>query len=86
MQVLEIQSSYGLTTSMTEKRPEGAHSYNIDCHQFMAEQRTWAKHGATRGLALGVITLDFDRIWMTAKEVNQVADAIQSTRSPITLG
>lgn len=86
MQVLEIQSTHGLTTSMTEKRPEGAHSYTLDCNQFIAEQRSWAKKGATRGLALGVVTLDFDRIWMTAEEVSQVAAAIQSTRSPITLG
>jgi len=85
MQVLEIQSTHGLTTSMTEKRPEGTHSYTIDCRQFMGDQRSWAKHGATRGLALGVMTLDFDRIWMTAEEVSRVAAAIQSTRSPLTL-
>jgi hypothetical protein len=71
---------------MTEKRTEGAHSYKIDCGQFMAEQRSWTKNGATRGLSLGVMTLDFDRIWIKADEVSQITTAIQSGRSPIALG
>lgn len=86
MEILEIQSSHGLTTSILEKRPEGAHSYQVNCRQFSSAQRNWQKHDAGRGLALGVITLDFERIWIKAEEVNQVADAIQSTRSPLSLG
>lgn len=85
MQVLEIKSSHSLTTSRTENRPSGAHSYTIDCHQFLGDQRSWEKQGAPRGLALGVLTLEFDRIWMTAVEASKVAAAIQSAQSPLTI-
>jgi hypothetical protein len=86
MEILEIQSSHSLTTSMTGTRPMGAHSYQLNCRQFMSEQRSWEKKEASRGLPLGVMTLGFERLWITAEEVIQVANAIQSTRSPITLG
>ncbi|HZQ05498.1 MAG TPA: hypothetical protein VFD70_02900 [Anaerolineae bacterium] len=86
MEILEIKSSSSLTTSMTATRPAGAHSYNLNCRQFLTEQRSWEKSGAARGLPLGVMTLDFERIWITAEEVNQVANAIKSTQTPLSLG
>ena len=86
MEILEIQSSHSLTTSIPEKRLVGGHSYQLNCHQFANARRSWQKAGAARGIALGVMTLGFERIWMTAEEVTQVADAIQSARSPLALG
>ena len=86
MEILEIKSSSILTSSITATRPVGAHSYSLNCSQFMTEQRSWTKREATRGLPMGVMTLDFERIWVTADEVTQIAAAIKSTHSPLALG
>ncbi len=86
MEILEIQSTHSLTTSMTDSRPVGAHSYQINCRQFNAEYRSRQKDSAARGHALGVMTLGFERIWITTEEIEQVAAAIQSTRSPVVIG
>ncbi len=86
MEILEIQSTHSLTTSMTDSRAIGAHSYQINCHQFDSQYRSRQKDSAARGHALGVMTLGFERIWITGEEVEQVAAAIQSKRSPIALG
>lgn len=86
METLEIHSLHSLTTSMIEKRPEGEHTYQLTCRQFNSTYRSWQKNSETRAHALGVMTLGFERIWITPEEVSQVAAAIQSERSPITLG
>ncbi len=86
MEIIEIQSSHSLTTSIPESRPMGTHSYQLNCGHFLLLQKSWQKNGAARGLALSVITRSFERIWITAEEVRQVVSAIQSKRSPIALG
>lgn len=86
MEILEIQSSSSLTTSITAARPVGAHSYHLNCRQFLTEQRSWAKSGAVRGLPLAVMTLAFERLWLTPDQVAEVATAIKSTRTPLSLG
>jgi hypothetical protein len=86
MDIIEIQSSHSLTTSIPESRAVGTHSYQLNCGHFLLLQKSWQKNGAARGLALSVITRSFERIWITADEVRQVRFAIQSQRSPIALG
>lgn len=86
MEILRIQSSHGLTTSILEQRPAGEHTYQLNCRQFQSAYRDWRRTKAAEGQALGVMTLDFERIWISQDEVEQVAAAIQSTRSPLTLG
>ena len=85
MEILKIESAYGLTTTITTQRPVGAHTYKINTRQFQTVHRDWQRHNAAQGLALGVMTLDYERIWMTTEEVEQVAAAIQSVHSPLTL-
>ncbi len=86
MDIIEIQSSHSLTTSIPESRAVGTHSYQLNCGYFLLLQKSWQKNGAARGLALSVITRSFERIWITAEEVRQVLSAIQSKRSPVALG
>lgn len=86
MEILEIQSTHSLITSMTDQRAEGVHSYQINCRHFDSMQQSWLNKGATRGQALSVLTRKFERIWFTAKEVATVAAAIRSARSPLALG
>lgn len=86
MEILEIQSSHSLLTSMPDSRPVGAHVYQVNCRHFASTYRSWQKDSAARGHALGVRTLGFERIWITAEEIEQVAAAIQSARSPLALG
>lgn len=86
MENLEIQSTHSLITSMPDSRPLGVHSYQIRCHQFDSAYRDWQKNKLTQGHALAVMTVGFERIWFTGDEATQVAAAIQSKSSPITLG
>lgn len=86
MDILEIQSSHSLLTSMPDSRPVGAHVYQVNCREFASTHRTWQKTKSAQGHALGVRTLSFERIWITAEEIEQVAAAIKSSRSPVALG
>jgi len=86
MEILEIQSSHSLLTSRPDSRPVGAHVYQVNCRQFTSTYKSWLKDGATRGQALAVMTVGFERIWMTPEEAEQVAAAIRSTHSPLALG
>lgn len=86
MDILEIQSSHSLTSSIPDSRPTGKHSYQVNCRHFISMQKNWQKDGSARGLALSVMTRSFERIWITAEEVRQVLSAIQSKRSPVAIG
>ena len=86
MEILEIQSSHSLMTSMPDSRPVGAHVYQMNCRQFTSTYRSWKMNSVARGHALAVMTLGFERIWITGEEAEQLAAAIQSTCSPVALG
>ncbi len=85
MEILEITSSHSLTTSIPDKRPLGAHSYQVNCRQFISTYKNWQRHSPAPRPAFGVMTLTFDRIWITEAESAQVAAAIQATQSPLAL-
>ncbi len=85
MEILEIKSSHSLLTSRPDSRPEGAHVYQVNCRQFTSTYKSWQKNGATLGQALAVMTLGFERIWITAQEAEQVAAAIRASSSPLAL-
>jgi hypothetical protein len=86
MDILEIQSSHSLLTSRPDSRPAGAHIYQVNCRQFTSSYKSWQKDGATRGQALAVLTVGFERIWVTGEEAEQVAAAIRSDHTPLALG
>lgn len=86
MEILEIQSSHSLITSMPGSRESGAHVYRVHCRQFASALKNWQKNDAPRGLHLAVMTLGMDRIWITKEEAELVAASIQSARSPLALG
>ncbi len=85
MEILEINSSHSLTMSMTDKRPAGAHSYQVNCRQFISIYEKWLKQSAARENTFGVMTLGFERIWVTKPECAEISKAIQTSRSPLTL-
>ncbi len=85
MEILEIRSSHNLMNSILDKRPLGANTYKISCRQFMTVYRTWLKDGAAREHSFGVMTLGFERIWISKDEGTQVAAAIQEMRSPLAI-
>jgi hypothetical protein len=86
MEILEIRSSHSLTSSIPGSRPTGAHSYQVNTRHFISMQQSWQKNGIARGVALSVLTRSFERIWITAEEVRKIGNAIQSQRSPVTIG
>ncbi len=86
MEILKITSSHSLTMSITDKRPVGEHSYRVNCHQFMNTLKTWQKHNAVPRQPFGVMTLGFERIWVTEPECAEISTAILASHSPITIG
>ena len=85
MEILEIRSSHDLTGNSPQARRAGAHSYKVNCRQFTLARRAWQRDAEPRAPSLGVMTLGFERIWITAEETKQVAEAIEMTRSPLAL-
>ena len=59
MEILEIRSAHDLTTSATDKRREGAHSYQVNCRQFTSMHRTWQNDKPPRTPTMWVMTLGF---------------------------
>ncbi len=83
MEILEIRSSHDLTTK--GPRPIGTHAYKLSCRQFLTLYRDWQRDAAARGQDLGLMTLDFERIFISKEESQMVAEAIRATRSPVQL-
>jgi hypothetical protein len=83
MEILEIRSSHNLTNSILDKRQLETHSYKISCHQFMTVYRTWLKGNAALEHTFGVMTLAFERIWISKEEGTLIVSAIQEMRSPL---
>lgn len=83
MEIIEIRSSHSLVTRLTDQRPVGAHSYQVNCRHFTDEYKNWRKNSAAQWHVLRVMTLGFEQIWMTEPESQQVVEAIQAARSPI---
>lgn len=83
MEILEIRSSHNLMNSILDKRQAETHSYKISCHQFMSVYRTWLKDKAALEHSFGVMTLAFERIWISKDEGTQIVTAIQEMRSPL---
>lgn len=85
MEILEIRSSHDLSAKAGQVRLLGAHSYYVNCRQFAARNRDWQKDKAQSPLPLWLMTLGFERIWITEEESKLVEAAIQSTHSPVAL-
>ena len=85
MEILVIQSTANLTTSIIAARAAGEFAYSLNTRQFQTAQRGWAKSEQARGLPLSLMTLDFERIYVTADEVMQIAGAIKATQTPLLL-
>ncbi len=85
MEILEITSSHDLTATSADARRTGAHSYQVNCRQFISLHHSWERDKSLRAGPLGLMTLRLERIWITAAESKRVAEAIQATRSPVAL-
>ncbi len=85
MEIIKIQSSHSLVTSITNDRIAGEHTYSVNCHQYLSSYRSWQRQNGVQSKALGVMTLGYERIWVTEAESKQIADAIQSSHSPFKL-
>ena len=85
MEIIEIKSAHSLLTSITAARPLGAHAYKINCRQYLSVYQTWQKQQRNESPALGVMTLGFERIWITDEECWQISTAIKAASSPVVL-
>lgn len=85
MEILEIRSAHDLTTKVPDERAPGAHAYQVNVRQFISTQREWKRNPAPEGQLQPMMTLGFERIWISEKEIQEVADAIKSMRSPVEL-
>ncbi len=85
MEILTIQSKHSLTAAITTRRPEGDHSYIINARQFGPAYKIWKQISAPHGVPLALMTLGFERIWLTEPEIVQVAAAIRATQPALSL-
>lgn len=85
MEILMIHATTDLRVRPTTERPAGTYLYPVNCYQFSTAQRAWLKERAPRSETIVVMTLDFERIWMTPDEGQQVADAIKGMAPQVTL-
>ncbi len=85
MEILEIRSSHDLTVRPERTRPQGAHSYQVNTRQFSSIYRQWRRQRDESDGNLEVMTLSFDRIWITGPEAQQVSEAIESAQTPIAI-
>ncbi len=85
METLEIQSTRDLTVNTLVMQHPGSYSYRIDRHQFIAaySARQHTQPPATAPLCL--TTEADERIWMSDRESAQVATAIRTARTTVTL-
>lgn len=83
MEIIEIRSAHSLVTRLTDRRPVGEHSYQLNCRHFTTEYNYWRKNSATQKHVLELMTLSFEQIFITEAESGQVAEAIQAVRSAI---
>ncbi len=86
MEIVEIHSTHSLITSIPTSRPTGTHIYKVHCGQFTSAYKAWQKDNAARERPLAIMTVGFERIWLTTQEIEQVVTAIRSATSPIALG
>ncbi len=85
MEIVEIKSSHDLTAMSADARRSGAHSYQVNCRQFVTLHRSWERDKAQQAGPLGLMTLSLERIWITAAESKQIEAAIQSTQPTVLL-
>ncbi len=85
METLIIQSSHDLTARSVAARRSGSHSYRINCRQFLTLERDWQRTRSEPESPLALMTLGFDRIWISKAEAEQVEGAILARNSPLTL-
>lgn len=78
MEIVEISSLHSLLSSNTHARLLGAHSYTINCRQYLVAYQSWQQSRSLKLDTFAVMTLDFHRIWVTATEAQRIADAIQA--------
>ncbi len=85
MEILEVHSHHDLTVRDQDRPRPGAHTYKLNCRQFNTLYRDWQRGARPAPVTLGLMTLGFERIWMTEPELVQVSNAIHSQVSPLAL-
>lgn len=85
MEIIKIKTAHSLMTSITDNRPVGENVYDVNCRQYLVTYGNWQRQKPADAKAFGVMTLGYERIWVTEAECKQIADAIQASRSPLVL-
>ena len=85
MEIIKIKSGHSLITSMTDNRPAGEHVYDVNCRQYLTTYGNWKRQKTEDTKTFGVMTLGYERIWVTEGESKQIAEAIQASSSPFVL-
>ena len=85
METLEIKSARDLTANTLATEHAGAHSYQIDRHQFIAAYSAWQHDRSPASAPLSLMTIAAEKILMNDKESAEVAIAIRASRATVTL-
>ncbi len=85
METLEIHSLRDLATNTLVRQSPGEYRYEIDRHQFIAAYSARQHDESLARAPLGLTTAAAERIWMNDRESAEVATAIRTSRSTVTL-
>ena len=85
METVEIRSAHDLTARQPADRKPGNHAYQLNSRQFLNMQRDWQKKKDEQAENLMIMTLNLDRIWITAAEAKEVESAILAKRASVEL-
>jgi hypothetical protein len=58
----------------------------VNCRQYLGAYRDWQQKGPPERKTFRVMTLDFERIWVTEEEGKEIDAAIQAAKSPVSVG
>lgn len=85
MELLRVKSSHSLVTTNPAERPLGENLYTLNCSQYMTTYNNWARRRTETTPAFGIMTLNYEQIYVTDAEHDQIISAIKSANSPITV-
>jgi len=83
MEIIQIKSEHSLIASTVASRPIEAHSYTLNCRQYVSAYQDWQKTSRTPEQGCDIMTLDYVRIRITDIEGKQIQDAILAAQSPV---
>lgn len=83
MELVRVVSSHNLATKSTTERPVGGNTYTLNCSQYLTTHQNWQRRRTDSDQVFGIMTLNYEQIYVTDAECAQIHSAIKSASSPV---